>query len=214
MMEKQESMQNGPNPWNEVFKKEGRVFGGPQSDMPGIVKLLKERNAQNVLDLGCGTGRHTIFLAQNGFNVYGLDSSPEGIKTTRQWLSEEGLQAVLHLGNMTEVLPYGDAFFDGLICIRVMHHADSATVRKIAQEITRVVKHGGLLFVAVANSRGMAKTWQEVEPGSWMPMDGLEKGLIHHFFTPPELKEVFSAFDITGIHLDEMQCYCLTGYKK
>jgi ubiquinone/menaquinone biosynthesis C-methylase UbiE len=213
-VENQELKPNEFNPWNDIFKTQGRVFNEPQSDMPAIVKLLKERKAKTVLDLGSGTGRHSVYLAKNGFTVYGLDSSPEGLQATQKWLSAEGLTAELHLGNMTAGLPYPDAFFDGLICIRVMHHGDSATVQKIAREITRVIKSGGILFVTVATSRKIANTWEEIEPNSLMPLDGPEKGLIHHFFTPQEMKEVFSGFEVADIHLDEIKCYAMTAIKK
>ena len=47
-----------------------------------------------------------------------------------------------------------------------------------------------------------------------MPLDGREKGLLHHFFTPGELRELFSGFNITDTHLDKGKHYCLTAVKK
>jgi cyclopropane fatty-acyl-phospholipid synthase-like methyltransferase len=85
------------NAWNEIFKRQGRVFTEPHEDMPGIVQLLKGRGASPVLDLGSGTGRHTVYLARHGFSVFGLDNSPEGINVTRQWLADEGLATDLQL---------------------------------------------------------------------------------------------------------------------
>lgn len=43
-----------------------------------IVKILGE--AENILDIGCGTGRLTAELLRSGVKVFGLDSSPEMIK--------------------------------------------------------------------------------------------------------------------------------------
>ena len=207
-------MEISTNTWDDIFKQNGRVFNAPHSDMPGIVQLMKDRGTKTVLDLGNGTGRHAVYLAKNGFVVYGLDSSPEAIRATQQWLSEEGLTADLKLGNMMEPLPYQDAFFDALLSIKVINHGDSAAIRKIAQEITRVLKQGGLLFVAVVTSKNMAKTWKQVEPNTFIPLDGAEKGLAHHFFSPEELREVFSGFDIEDIHFDEGMHHCMTGFKK
>jgi SAM-dependent methyltransferase len=202
------------NPWDEIFKKNGRVFNNPHSDIPGIVELLKERQAKTVLDLGNGTGRHTVYLAQNGFSVFGLDSSPEAIQATQKWLHELGLNADLKLGNMTEKLPYPDTFFDALISVQVINHGDRATIRRIALEITRVLKQGGLLFIIVATLKNQAKTWEQIEPDTFIPLDGREKGLIHHFFTAEELKEVFNGFDIADLHLDDARRYCMTAIKK
>ncbi len=202
------------NAWNEIFKERGRVFYEPHPDIPGIVKLLGDRGATKVLDLGSGTGRHTVYLARNGFTVYGLDNSPEGIKTTRQWLADEGLTADLQLRSITEKLPYEDAFFDGVISVKVINHFDSARIRNIAQEITRVLDKGGLLFVAVTTVKNMAKKFKQVEPNTFIPLDGREKGLIHHFFTQEELQEVFGSFNIVDIHLDAKEHYCMTAFKR
>ncbi|MBI1923237.1 class I SAM-dependent methyltransferase [Candidatus Poribacteria bacterium] len=73
--------------WNEIFKREGKVFTKSHEDIPRIVQLLKDKGAKTVLDLGCGTGRHAVYFAQNGFSVSGLDNSPEGIEMARQWLA-------------------------------------------------------------------------------------------------------------------------------
>jgi SAM-dependent methyltransferase len=97
------------------------VFSEPHENMPGLVRLLRERRAQTVVDLGCGLGRHTAHLARHEFAGHGLDSSPRGIELTRQWLA--GLQARLTRRSMTERLPYEDAAFDAVVSTQVIHHA-------------------------------------------------------------------------------------------
>lgn len=76
--------------WNEIFRKRGRVFHRAQEDMPKIFKLLKEKKERKVLDLGCGTGRHIVYFAKRGFDVYGIDISPQAIKLTKSWLKKGG----------------------------------------------------------------------------------------------------------------------------
>jgi len=200
--------------WNEIFKRQGRVFTAPHEDMPRIVRLLKDTGASTVLDLGCGTGRHVVYLAGSGFQVFGLDNSPEGIAATRRWLADEGLGADLQLRSMAETLPYEDAFFDAVISVQVIHHADIATIRGIAGEITRVLKGGGLLFVTVPRLRNQAHRFEQLEPNTFIPLDGPERGLPHHYFTPQELREVFERFDVVDIHLDTVDHYCLSAFKR
>ena len=213
-------MSQPTNAWNEIFKQQGRVFTEPHKDIPRIVQLLKDSGVSTILDLGSGTGRHVVCLARSGFSAFGLDNSPEGINVTRQWLAEEGLEADLQLQSMTEKLPYEDGFFDAVISVQVIHHADIATIREIIQEITRVLKRGGFLFVTVPrlkNDRPFSsweKTFEQVEPNTFIPLDGPERGLPHHYFTPKELREVFGGFDIADIHLDTVHHYCLSGYKR
>ena len=207
-------METEMNPWEDIFKKNGRVFETPHTDMPRIAKLMKERGAKKVLDLGNGTGRHTVYMAKNGFEVYGFDQSPEAIQATQKWLQAEGLSAQFTQGDMNKKLPYKDGFFDAVITVKVINHGNIASIKKIAKEISRVLKPGGVLFVVVITVKNMAKNWKEVEPGTFIPLDGREKGLIHHFFTEEELRDVFTGFEITHLHLDRARHYCMTAFKK
>jgi len=206
-------MSQETNPWNEIFKQQGKVFTEPHEDMPGIVELLKEKGAHTILDLGSGSGRHVVYLAQCGFSVFGLDNSPEGIEITRGSLEKEGLAADLQLRGMTEKFPYEDAFFDAVISVQVIHHADSATIKDIVREIARVLKKDGFICITVPMVRDQGITFREIEPNTFVPLDGAEKGLPHHYFTPEELKELFEDFSVTDIHLDSTNHYCLTAAK-
>jgi SAM-dependent methyltransferase len=93
----EESVSQSTNAWDEIFAREGRVFLEPHEDMPKMGQMLKHRGGSTVLDLGCGTGRHVVYPAENGFSVFGLDNSSEGMEATRQWLADEGLEADLRL---------------------------------------------------------------------------------------------------------------------
>ena len=114
---------------------------------------------------------------------------------------------------MAEQLPYEDKFFDAIISVQVIHHADSATIREIVQELTRVLKGGGFLFVTVPKLKNQGEHFEQVEPNTFIPLDGPEKGLPHHYFSPEELREVFGDFDVADIHLDTVNHYCLSAVK-
>ena len=206
-------MQENINPWDKLFQNEGKVFTEPHEDLPDVIQALKRIGAEKVLDLGSGSGRHVIYLAKHGFSVYGLDSSPEGIALTNEWLSTENLSADLRLQSMHELLPYGDAFFDGAISVQVIHHAEIASIRRVVDEIARVLKPKGLLFVTVpkVNYHG---EFVEIEPATIVPLNGPEKGLPHHYFTPEELREVFKDFEIMDIQIDSVDHYCLLASRR
>ena len=209
-------MSPAPNVWDEVFRQQGHVFREPHEDLTAVVEPLRARGAATVLDLGSGTGRHLIYLARQGFAVHGLDDSPEGIALARDWLAAEGLSADIQLGNMLERLPYDDAVFDAVISVQVIHHGTIAAIRGIVAEMTRVLKVGGLVFVTVPSLRNQGTSFEEIEPGTLVPLDGKEAGLPHHYFTPDELRLLFIDFgyDVGAIHLDRVRHYCLTGVKR
>lgn len=108
--------------WNKIFKKKGKVFTKVQEDIPKIVALFKKQNVKRILDLGCGSGRHTIYFTKRGFDVFGIDIAKEGINITKSWLEKENSQANLKVGSVYNRLPYPNDFFDAIISTSVIHH--------------------------------------------------------------------------------------------
>ncbi len=60
-----------------------------------FARLLQQQGSRTVLDWDCGAGRHVVYLAQEGFEVTGIDRSPTAIKIAENWLKGEGLNAAL-----------------------------------------------------------------------------------------------------------------------
>lgn len=207
-------IKNNIKAWDEVFKEKGKVFLEVQEDIPEIAKMLKKKNLIRILDLGCGTGRHLIYFAKRGFRVYGLDNSDEGIKISRRWLKENEFDAELVVQNMTDRFPYCDRYFDAIVSIQVIHHSTIAQIKKIVTEIERCLKTNGFIFITVPRSKHQAEKFKKIEPNTFIPLDGPEKGLPHHYSNVKELKNIFKNFSITDIHLDKGDHYCLSGYKK
>ena len=76
--------------------------------------LGKVRSDDDVLDMGCGTGRFTIPLAERARSVSGLDMSPMMLATARKKLADRELEAELREGDMAD-LPFPDASFDVVV---------------------------------------------------------------------------------------------------
>lgn len=209
-------MPDGTTVWNTIFAREGVVFQEPHEDLPGLIPLLKQRGAECALDLGCGSGRHVVYLARSGFIVDGLDGAAAGLEIAQRALAEAGLDARLRQGDIYAPLPYPDAGFDAVFAVQVIHHATLGRIRALIAEIARVLAPDGLAFVTVPSLRNQGTRFEEIEPGTLVPLDGREAGLPHHYFTPDELRAVFSAsaFDVTDLHIDSGAHYCLTAYKR
>jgi SAM-dependent methyltransferase len=135
--------------WNRAYKKGDKIWIKPQEDIPKILKLFKKQGVKKILDLGCGTGRHLIYLAKRGFEVYGLDIAEDGIKIAKNWLKEEKLKANLKIGDIYRKLPYPNDFFDAIICIKTLNHGKIEWIRRCIKEMHRILKPKGLLFVTV-----------------------------------------------------------------
>jgi len=133
-----------PNTWEDWYsRKEGTV----EPEIPKLEELLKRKEAPRILDFGCGAGRHTVYFARKGFEVYGFDASEAALEQAAKALEIEGLRANLRVWEMTKPLPYEDRFFDAVVATRVMHHTYVEKIREIAKEINRILKKEGYLFL-------------------------------------------------------------------
>ena len=118
---------------------------------------------------------------------------------TREWLDEEGLTADTLLADVRRRLPLATGSFDGLMSTQVIHHAKLSEVRKAIAEIWRILAVGGLAFITVAGQKHEDEAYEEIEPNTFVPLEGSEKGLPHHIFTEAALEHEFQAFQIREI---------------
>lgn len=115
--------------------------------------LSKLKSGANILDLGCGSGRFAIGAAQMGFNVIGIDITPQAIEAAKQRAKQLNLVSVSFLSEDMTNLPFKDKAFDYVFCPRFSINAIATfSQRKRAiEEMLRVVKNGGIVFVESFN---------------------------------------------------------------
>jgi len=206
--------------WDEIFREQGYFFLSPHPDMARIAALFRGHGVKRILDVGCGTGRHLVYLSRLGFQMDGLDSSSHALALSYRWLDEEGLSAGLREHLMERPFPYSDGLFDALISIQVIHHNLLKDIVFTVSEIERVLKPGAFVFITVPALRSKPENpeedWQlrQVENGTYIPMQGPERGIPHHYFTENELCEVFGSFEILEISTDSTDHRCLLGSKR
>lgn len=212
------------NHWNNIFKQEGKVYFKPQEDMPELVKLFKKKGIKKILDLGCGSGRHVVFLSKNGFDVYGIDAAPAGLKMTKDWLKEENLKANLKLASIFEKLPYKDNFFDAIVAVQAGGHNRIGKIRKLIKELNRVLKPKGLLFMAFTQISSITdwrvgsvqkrifwaddqvtllkEDYKVLGPRTFTPTAGIEKDLVSYAFDEESIKKEYKIFKFLRLSLD------------
>ena len=189
------------HPWESIYKRDGHIFTEPFPGFGEVVQKFTDHHCERIIDLGCGNGRHVIALSKLGFNTIGFDISRSGLNLTRNWLDRENYQAGLICADTRQHFPFTSNCFNGLISTQVIHHALLAEIRVTIKEIGRILSRGGLAFISVAAKTHDDESYQEIEPGTFLPLDGTEKGLPHHIFSEEELRLEFNQFEILSIGL-------------
>jgi len=178
--------------WNSIYAAKGIFQKKPSVRVLQAIALFKQNGFNRVLDLGCGTGRHTRSLIDHGFEVNACDSSYEALLMARRLIPEAHFARC----DMTS-LPYQDGLFDGIICNHVIQHGKMADIRQAVLEMKRVLNAGAcLLLIAASTQHPKCATGREIEPNTKIHTDAVDGHIPHHFFTEEELKTLFQNFEI------------------
>lgn len=106
--------------WN----KEGdTIWLKPSEESYYVVNDWREKGVKDILDFGCGLGRHSVFFAKQGFNVSAFDLSTEATTHLGEWAEREKLSVDIKNADMLN-LPYKDNSFDGVFAYHVISHTD------------------------------------------------------------------------------------------
>jgi len=115
------------------------------------VNILKDKK---VLDMGCGSGRFTIALAQLGVkNVIGVDLGEGGIKIGEKQSKDLDLKNIQFMKESVLSLPFEDETFDFVFSKGVLHH--TGQLENGLEEFHRVLKPGGNGFLYLYGSGGL-----------------------------------------------------------
>jgi len=115
------------------------VMTGPRVDC--IMSLLGDLSGKKVLDVGCGTGIWSVFLAAAGAEVWAIDISPHSVELAGRRAELHGLGERVHAAVMSAMdLEFPADFFDLAHGQDILHHLD---VDRFGREVQRVLALGG-----------------------------------------------------------------------
>ena len=190
--------------WNAVYQERPYFVKEPYEGVVDFLKMAKREGKREVLDLGCGDGRHLIHLACEGFNATGMDYSLWGTQRSVEWLEKESVNAEVACAEAA-FLPYAAERFDAVLTFQVIHHQRMEMIRQSFSEVKRVLRPGGYFYAVVPHypPEGWKDGhYEEIEEHTFAPTDGFEQGIPHHFFTEEELASELSAFEVLEVKID------------
>ncbi|MDZ7798497.1 MAG: class I SAM-dependent methyltransferase [Patescibacteria group bacterium] len=108
-----------------------------------VVKNLKLRNSDIILDAGCGPGQISKKLLDMGHEVHSIDNSKKALKL----LNEKHKNAKLYHADLGNKLLFPNNLFDRIICINTLYVFKKKHLHLIVKEFYRIIKKGGIIVV-------------------------------------------------------------------
>ena len=167
------------SPWAREYARdpERYVFGtAPSAWAREIARLVRPGDA--VLDLGCGEGRDSVFFAELGATVTGVDLAAGGLDKARRLARRHGVRVRWIEGGMTEALPAGR--FDLIFSCGTIHYVPRAERGPLFRRLAAMTPPGGHQAHVVFTDRHVHE----------------EKGEIVDYFTAEELREAFAEWRV------------------
>jgi len=152
--------QEGYDLWAEIYDSEDNPLIALEQEQ--IRAVLGPVAGLRILDLGCGTGRHSLPLAHAGAEVTGVDFSARMLDQARRKPGADRVRFLRH--DIHSHLPFGDSEFDRVLCALALEHVRD--LRAVFGEMRRVTRPAGRVIVS------------EMHPAMWL------RGVSAHFHDP------------------------------
>jgi SAM-dependent methyltransferase len=197
------------NPWDTEYEQQGipsSYKSDPSSSVRWFIDNLVHIDAtyaiDGALDIGCGAGRNSLFLAENGMNVVGIDRSSVAIERAKQAASESSFPATFLHHDLNDGLPFEAASQGAAIDTFVFFHLERTAQRTAyLEELLRVLRPGGFLLLTLATT-GDGYYGRCPEVSNWREWSDIkivldeEIGVSNSLFTEPEF------LDFVGRYFD------------
>ena len=149
-------------------------------EMPFLEHKLRETGARRVLDAACGTGMHSIALAQVGFETAGADLSAGMISRARENAESAGLDIPFKaagFGDLTAA--FGSESFDALLCLgnSLPHLLTPELLFESLTDFASCLKPGGLIVIQNRNFDAVMAARQR-----WMEPQAAHEGQVEWLF--------------------------------
>jgi len=178
-----------PNDWQTFFDAHAPQYmrncfvGNTQFEVDFLIEELGLAPGSAVLDIGCGTGRHSVELAKRGYRVTGVDISPGMLAEARKAADAAGVKVEWIQSDATRFTP--TKAYDGAICLcegafGLLGGADDAIEQPLAilRNVAASLKPSGqFLLTALSAFRNIRRyTQQDVLEGRFDPLTLTEHG--------------------------------------
>ena len=190
--------------WESNFSSKPEMFGlDPSYSAKKSLEIFKKHNIKNILELGAGLGRDTIYFAKNNIKVYALDFSPCAIDTIIKKSKKLGLDKFItaEVFDIRKDFSFTKKDFDG--CYSHMLYCMALTLKELEalnKKINLKLKEDGINIYTVRNTLD-----GDFQKGLHIEEDLYEtNGFIVHFFSDKKIKKLLNGYkNLDIIKFDE-----------
>ena len=129
------------NDWAETYD----IVQNQTRDL--AAKVLRQVNldldGRKVVEVGCGTGRNTTWLAERAAEIVGLDFSEEMLARARSFVNDPRVSFIQH--DARTIWPLADSSADVVIAMLILEHVEK--LEPVFVEAARVLNTGGQFFL-------------------------------------------------------------------
>ena len=171
--------------WDQIYRKYpleelGWELGKPRQILVEFVEkgLIKKGKA---LDICCGAGTNTVYIAKQGFEVTGIDISPTAIKYAKKKAAQARVKIDLRVQNFLDLV-FGDEEFDFVFDMGCFHHVKVEDRHTFIGGVHRVLKKGGDYMLTCFSYRN-GKAWNHFTKKQLIDLfsDSFEMGEFRHY---------------------------------
>ncbi|QAA32446.1 class I SAM-dependent methyltransferase [Clostridium manihotivorum] len=182
--------------WKEYNQYVTSEYGFNQISISTFIINMKNQllkcGYKTILDLGCGSGRHSIYFNNEGFEVYASDINCHNIDKHVKELNITNINICEH--SFIDI-PYDDDFFDAVICTSTIHHARMYEIKRAISEVYRVLKpQGYFIFDILSDKDASYGVGMEIEHNTFIGSRQGEEDVPHHYTSERELKSLLDLF--------------------
>ena len=169
-------------------------------EMPFLDSHLASHGARRVLDVACGTGHHTIALAQRGYEVVGTDISEGMVRQARQNAESASASAVFHQAGFGHLREAVKEPFDALLCLgnSLPSVITEEALGGALADMAGLLVPGGLIIIQNLN---YDRVWPRRE--RFMPLQTYQQGEEEWlFFRFMDFHQYTLTFNMVVLHRD------------
>ncbi len=185
----------------EFWDKAWKMVRTPYTQLPKLPYLeqiplaVDGARGKLILDLGCGSGWLSIYLARLGFNVVGVDVAEHALELGRMWAEQENLPIKFLVQDISN-LEFPDDYFGAVVANSIFEHLTCALAARTVELLTKSVEKGGVFYGCFDKVGTGPGEYYKLEDGTHVYTDKGRTGMMLRCFSDDEIRELFSAWTI------------------